>query len=434
MRKTRFYVSTIAATALLLTSCSSDDSPAETPVRPGGDNPDPTTEIVTKYLVTATPTASEGVADYILTVDDLDQGVISTEGNGIEQDGTYRYYVQNNGKFFSLLYGQGNPGAVTTYELNADGALEKLSDFQSETVQAFAPVDDDLLLMKISRNSDSPIASWYRLDTETSTFVGEGQINTQELADKENGEIAFFSWITQVGDKVFLPYFTVKACCDDRFGTEYPNEANIAVYSYPDMTLEKVITDDRTSFIGRYFIKGLSVDENGDTYAFSSGIAKNNNELTSTLPSAITRIKSGTTEFDDSYYFNLEEASNGYYVTTQMYLGNGKFLANMAEVAKKAEPNSEFATGPKYAIIDVYTESITWVTGMPDEANIVQLTARNNFVAEDGKTASVGITTDSGSYIYNIDVASAAATQGLEVQGGTITAIDKIESTVEVDN
>jgi len=433
MKRTRFYLSAIATTALLFMSCSSDDTPTETPVNPGGENPDPN-EIVAKYLVTATPTASEGVADYILTVDNLDQGVISTEGNGIEQDGTYRYYVQNNGKFFSLLYGQGNPGAVTTYELNADGALEKLSDFQSETVQAFAPVNDDLLLIKISRNSDSPIASWYRLDTETSTFVDEGQINTQELADKENGEIAFFSWITQVENKVFLPYFTIKACCDDSFGTAYPNEANIAVYSYPDMTLEKVINDDRTSSIGRYFINGLSVDEKGDAYAFSSAIAKNNNELATTLPSAITRIKSGTTEFDDSYYFNVEEASNGYYVTTQMYLGNGKFLTNMAEVSKKAEPGSEYGTGPKYAIIDVYAKSITWVTGMPDEANIVKVTARNNLVTEDGAAAYVGVTTQTGSYIYNIDVASAAATQGLEVQGGTITAIDKVETSAEVAN
>lgn len=127
------------------------------------------------------------------------------------------------------------------------------------------------------------------------------------------------------------------------------DEANIAVYSYPDMTLEKVVTDERIRFIGRYFINGLTVDEKGRCYAFSSSVAKYNYELVSTVPSAITRIKSGTAEFDDSYYFNIE-ASDGYYITTQMYLGNGKFLTNMAEIAKKAEPGSEFATGLKYAI------------------------------------------------------------------------------------
>ena len=74
-----------------------------------------------------------------------------------------------------------------------------------------------------------------------------------------------------------------------------------------------------------------------------------------------------------------------------MYLGSGKFLANMAEVAKKAEPNSEFATGLKYAIIDVYSESITWVTGMPAAANRAA-DRTEQFCDRRRKTASVGVT------------------------------------------
>ena len=35
MKTTRFYLSAIAATALLFASCSSDDSPTKTPVKPG---------------------------------------------------------------------------------------------------------------------------------------------------------------------------------------------------------------------------------------------------------------------------------------------------------------------------------------------------------------------------------------------------------------
>ena len=116
-----------------------------------------------------------------------------------------------------------------------------------------------------------------------------------------------------------------------------------------------------------------------------------------------------------------------------MYLGNGKFLANMAEVAKKAEPNSEFATGlnmPSSMCIPIDHLG----NGHARRGKHRAADRTEQFCDRRRKTASVGITTDSGSYIYNIDVANAAATQGLEVQGGTITAIDKIESTVEVDN
>ncbi|WP_339713734.1 DUF4374 domain-containing protein [uncultured Kriegella sp.] len=399
-------------------SCSSDDNNSTQK-----EEEEETPTAVSKYIITATPTASEGVADYILTADELNQGIISTEGNGVEQDGTYRYYVTNNNKFFSLLYGQGNPGAVTTYELNEEGTLDKLSDFQSETVQAFAAVDNDILLIKISRNTESPYAYWYRLDTETSQFVAEGQINTQELANKENGELAFFSWITQVGDKIYLPYFTVKACCNDTFGTDYPDEANIAVYSYPEMELETVIHDDRTSSIGRYFVNGLTVDEKGDAYAFSSGVATTNGELSTTKPSSITRINQGETTFDESYLFNVEEAIGGKYVTTHMYLGSGKFLVHLG----LSEEKGAYTTGKEFAIIDVYSETVTEVSGTPAVEDIVLVTARNNYVSEDGATAYVGITTETGSYVYNIDVATATATQGLEVQGGVITAISELE-------
>ncbi|MEH6658429.1 DUF4374 domain-containing protein [Leeuwenhoekiella marinoflava] len=411
MKKVKLNLGILGLLATFFVSCSdSDDSNS------GGDNGG---GIDSKYIITATPTASEGVADYILTADALDSGTITTAGNGIEQDGTYRYYVTSQNRFFSLLYGQGNPGAVTTYGLNSDGVLEKLSDFQSETVQAFAPVDDDILLMKISRNSDSPISSWYRLDTNTLQFTAEGQINTKELADKENGEIAFFSWITQVGNKVYLPYFTVKACCNDRFGTEYPNEANIAVFSYPEMEYEKTIHDERTSFIGRYFVNGLTVDETGDAYAFSSATATNNNEFTSTLPSAITRIKNGTTEFDE-YYFDLEAASGGLYLTDHIYVKNGKFIGIM-----KAEKSS--SSGNIYAVIDVYNQTYTEITGTPDPSTILGVTGRN-YVSEDGSTVYIGITTKAGSYVYSIDVAGATATRGLEVEGGVITAISKLDT------
>lgn len=402
---------------------ASDQCPQE--AGPASNNGCPLPTTTSKYIIAARPLAAEGVADYLLTANDLGTGSISTVGNGIEQDGTYRYYVTNNDKFFSLLYGQGNPGAVTTYGLNSEGELELLSDFQAETVQAFAAVDNDILMIKISRNATNPYSYWYKLDTNSLTIVAEGQINTQELADKENGEIAFFTWITQKDNKVYLPYFTIKATPEGAWGTDYPDEANIAVYSYPGMEYIETLTDDRTSFIGRYFLNGLTFDEQGDGYAFSSAVPMNSNyEVIPTLPSAVTRISDGNDAFDD-YYFDLEEASGGYVIDSHIYAGNGKFVGIMQN---KATMNSAWGGGTEYAIIDVYNKTFEWVTGIPDPATVTEVMYANNFVSEDGSTVSVGITTGTGSHVYNIDVATATATQGLEVQGGVITAIHSLES------
>jgi hypothetical protein len=427
MRKVNLFFIVFCGILLLgAGACSSDDG--DGPVNPGPDPIGGDPETVSKYIITATPLATEGVADYLLTADDLGSGSITTEGNGIEQDGTYRYYVTHNNKFFSLLYGQGNPGAVTTYQLDSGGALKKLSDFQAESMHVFGPAGDDILMIDVSRSADDPISHWYRLDTNTLQIVAEGEINGKELANKENGEIAHFSWMTAVGDKIFLPYFTMKACCDAGWETDYPDEANIAVYSYPGMEYIETISDDRTSFIGRYFSNGLTVDEQGDAYAFSAACPVNANwEIIPTLPSAITRIPDGSNAFDD-YYFNIEEASGGYVVNDHVYAGNGKFVGLMQNKSERIDP---WGGGTQLAVIDVYNKTFEWISGTPEPGTILFISLSNieGFTSEDGKTVSIGITTETASHVYNIDVASATATKGLEVVGGQITAINRLEGT-----
>lgn len=402
-----YFLAMASAIAIGFTSCDSDD-PQPGPV---------TSTAESRFIIASTPLASDGVADYLLTTESLTEGTVSTQGNGIEQDGTYRYYVTHKNKFFSMLYGQGNPGAVTTYQLNEAGDLEKVSDFQSETVHAFAPVDDDIVMVRVARSGE-PIGSWFRIDADEVQIVADGQWNLEEIAN--NGERAHFSWITQVGDKIFAPYFSIKGCCNDSFGTNYPDSAWVAVFDYPSMELNKVIKDDRTSFIGRYFLSGLEVDEQGDAYGFSSSVAASNGEITSTLPSAFVRIKEGELEFDQSYYFNVEELADGYYVASKTYAGNGKFIATMNKT------KDAYAAGNRFAVVDVYNKTLEWVTGAPSESEIVSVTT-NNYSEQNG-LAYIGITTGTGSMVYEFDVNTATATEGLQVEGGVITAISKLEA------
>ncbi|RZL13066.1 MAG: DUF4374 domain-containing protein, partial [Hymenobacter sp.] len=350
---TKNTLATLFVATAFLSSCSKDDA------NPGSRG---------NYILTVTPAASTGVADYLLNAPSLEAGSITTKGNGIEQDGTYRYYVTTNNKFFSMLYGQGNPGAVTAYT-NPGGKLNKVTNFQTETVQAFAPVDKDLLLFKISRNSASPTSTWYKVNTDNLLITADGSTNTLNLT--HNGELAHFTWLKQVGTKVFAPYFSIK---NTSFNTAYPDSAWIAVYNYADMKVEKVIKDNRTSFIGRYFTDGLSVTENGDVYAFSSAVATASgtsstgtatSTLSSTKPSAITRIKSGTTEFDQSYYLNFESISGGMNITNWLYLGNNLYLVNATAKAEKGA----YAVGKTIGILDVNAKTFKAVTGLPAAAD-----------------------------------------------------------------
>jgi hypothetical protein len=89
-----------ALVAFTTFSCSSDSD------KPGNETGGGVDTGKTKYIITAT-TGAAGIADYLLTADDISKGSITTTGNGIEQDGSYRYYITAQNNFFSLLYGQG---------------------------------------------------------------------------------------------------------------------------------------------------------------------------------------------------------------------------------------------------------------------------------------------------------------------------------------
>ncbi len=407
----KFFAAAVCM-SLLFSACKKKDDGLE------GIQQD-TTDIYrgTKYIITASPNASTGVADYLLDTEDPSQGKISTLGNGVEQDGSYRYYTVNKGKFFSLLYGQGNPGAVTTYKFNKAGELVKISDFIAETVQVFAPVGDDILTIKVPRSGDNQTAFMYRIDANLSQIVDTKPINIVELAG--NGERAHFTWAKQVGNKVFAPYMSIKGCCGDVFGTAFHDSSYIAVFSYPGLELEKVIKDDRTSYFGAYFNDGLAVDENGDVYAFSPAAATEATVHKSTTKSAFVRIKANTTEFDD-YYFDVQTASGGHHIRQQTYIGNGKILLNMYGDANKLTGN------PKLAIADLYSKSFTWISGLPAEINTISTPYNNNTISENKSKLFVGINTPEGSWVYSIDANTAAATKGMEVQGGKITSIVKV--------
>ncbi len=394
-----FFASALIAATLA--SCSKSDNG---PANPGN------------FIIAATPVASTAVADYLLTASSLDTGKVSTTGQGVEQDGTYRYYVTHNNKFFSMLYGQGNPGAVTAYNI-VGGNLNKVANFQTETVQAFAPVNNDLLLVKLPRNLTTPNALWYQVSTESLSITGQGNFDATKLAN--NGEIAHFSWIKQVGNKVFAPFFCI---FNNSFSTNFPNTAWIAVFSYPEMKFEKLITDNRTSFIGKYFTDGLAVTENGDVYAYSPAVAAKDGKMTSTLKSAITRLKANTTEFDQSYYLDFEGISGGNNITSWIYVGNNTFVTFSTTPAEKGA----YSDGVNVGILNVANKTYKAVTGLPEKAKILDMTT-TNYTPKDGRTAYFGVNTTDGNYVYKVDASNATATQGLKVEGGMITAVQHLD-------
>ncbi|RAI97562.1 uncharacterized protein DUF4374 [Chitinophaga skermanii] len=399
---------------IALAACSKDDNGSPK----GNTGGEGESKGKSRYVIAASPVGSLGeAANYLVTADSLHTGTVTTTGNGIEQDG-YRYYAFHKNKLFSLLYGQGNPGAVTAYTLDTTGKLTRVANLLTETVQVFGKVDNDLLLVKVPRSGDAN-AGMFRVNADTPRIVGSNTINTINLAG--NGERAHFTGAYQVGNKVYMPYYTIKGITGAVFHTDYTDSTWIAVFSYPGLQYERTIKDNRTSYIGYYFAQnGLKVTENGDIYAFSGAVQNGAGVKPSTKPSAIVRIKSGASDFDKSYFFNVQEKAGGRHLKAETYFGNGKFLVSFYVEPGKTEGFIQ------WAVVDVINQSLTWVTGAPPSSAILHVSMFNS-VEENGKTIGVGITTAEGTWIYNFEAATAKATRGLKVEAGSVTGLGKLK-------
>ncbi len=411
MKRIKFSVFAMLLMGVINTSCDkSDDSNPVNPIEKGEE----------RYVIAAVPVEFSDTADYLLTTESLESGSITTSGNGIEQDG-YRYYLTVKNKFYSMLYGQGGPGAVTTYGLSTSGKLTKTNDFVTETVQVISEIGGDIMLCKVPRSGQTE-ARWFNISTDKNEIVNSGAIDIVQLAN--NGERAHFTGFTLVGTKLIAPYMSIRGVAGgDVWGTSYPNTSWAAVYAYPSMTLEKVITDDRTSYLGGYYLNGLVRDEKGDAYGFSSANVKGDqDQLLTTKPSAIVKIDAKSVDFDKNYFFNLEQASGGAYIVDFKYAGNGNFIARM--INDKASNNDEI----RFAAINVYNKTFNWVTGLPSNLKDSGFATKGDYAPMDGKTVFVGINSPEGAFVYKFDAIGATATRGLKVEGGRITAISKISA------
>lgn len=351
----------------------------------------------------------------MLTAPSLDEGELDPDmKEGIEQDGKYRGYLAHKGHFYSFLFGQSDPGDVTVYNVNEAG-LQLTSKFTTETMTARGTFDNDIVMIKNAWEPAEYTAKWYRYDTDKKQLVGQGELDARELSDTE-GERAFFTSIQQVGDKVFAPFWSIESA--RTFRTSNPDMTHLAIFSYPDMKLEKVLRDSRTGSIGAYFISGIEVDEQGDAYVIGTKLGPDIAGKASTVtPGGFMRIKKGTNEYDKLYFLNVTDASGGKWIYKKLYLGKGNFLLTLGDKHNQYATMS-VAYPVRFAVVNVYDGSFKWISGLPDQI-VYSSPYSANYSPLDGKTGYVPITGTSSNGqlittgIYKFDAESATATLGL---------------------
>jgi len=403
--KTKFkYLMALAISGGFLAACSNDDPSPEVPVE--GDS---------RYVFQIQSVGSdEETATYIVPVADITQGSVSTTGVGTETDG-YSFINQNN-RIFGLVWG--GQGPITPYKLNKAGKIEETGNTINAVVAlAYGRVNDDAFVFtSLTSTKENPTATIMSYDAKNLQISNQNSFDITKVSG--NDEVAILSGIFQVDNKLYAPFYCEPGVAGQN--TKYKDNTWVAVFDYPSLKFEKVITDDRTGVSGFWFCqRSLQQIENGDTYVWSGAFGSKN-------PSAFIRIKKGTEEFDQSYFFDVEAKTGGKKIVRGNYLANGKFLvALLVDGNDDSERDGGGPVNVQLAIADVLNETITYINGAPEyEAPWYDFPV---YTEADGKTAQFVLRESPERYaVYTIDIESASATRGLEIIGSNVSSISKL--------
>lgn len=402
-----WFLAAAGLAGMTLASCSESDDPG---------SGDPPGEDISRYVFQVASVGSgEETATYIVPVEDISGGSVSTTGTGTETDG-YSFINQNN-MIFGLVWG--GQGPITPYKLNDEGkVVETGATVNAVVALTYGTVNDDsFVFTSLTSSKENPIATIMRYDTEKMILGERSTFDVSKITGTD--EIAVLSGIFQVDDKLYAPFYCTPGVSGQT--TKYKDSTWVAVFSYPELEFEKVIRDGRTGQSGFWFCqKSLQQVEDGDVYLWSGAFSSNN-------PSAFVRIKQGAGAFDPSYFFDVEAKTGGRKIVRGAYITGGKFLVAVEETPGSVPPERD-GGGParvKLAIADVYDQSVTYVTGAPAyEAPWYDFPV---YYEGDGRTVQFVLRESPERYaVYTIDANAATATRGLEIIGSNVASISKL--------
>ena len=461
--KNSFFLCGLTATAfagMVMSGCSDSDDAA-----PGVDNQDKG-----EFVIATSVTASNNTTNVLLTSHTLDNGSVSTVGNGLVNDGATQWVFFGDDYLYGLTYNQGNAGTTRSYIMNSDNELEARSgEFAVKRFTTYGVYDRYIMT---SSTGDGPksyadangylpkmfLLSYLDVAAETYTtnntenkvfmsenFLGNGEFVTlagildhdnkiysvavpmglsQYGAAFENGK-----WIAEGNADLVKTEDGGSASSAYKKGelqwTQYPNECWVAIFNDKDLSSKTLIKTDKISYAcGRFksqYYQTIWAADNGDVYVFSPSYAKTmiDTRQQTTLPAGVVRIPKGKANFDD-YYCNLEEQSNGKSFLRCWHIGDDYFLLVMYD-----RPLTEKGFAAKeLAVFKAGSKKLTYVTGLPSTESISDF---GNTAYSDNGNAYIAVTTTEGyPAIYKIDVSSAVATKGLTVEATQISGLGKL--------
>ncbi|GGF50074.1 DUF4374 domain-containing protein [Echinicola rosea] len=423
IRKNLFTLG-IAGAALGFVACSSEDDPTPTP--------DPT-ESEEMFFISVDGESAE----YIITTPTLDQDLtLAGAGTELEQSGYRWIFNEDPSVAVGLIYAQGDPGIGLGYQLDSDGALNRVGQFQITSrftsygffdnyaitsVGGQTPVDENGNALIDENGLERSDAVTFNIVDYTSGLA----LDTKTILTKDvivSGQQATFSGIVDFGNGEFLTGVVASNPKDPEQGGGsstgeiiYPDSCWVAALD-ADMNITRVYRSNKLSYSsGRFrsqYYSQISKDDQGNAYVFSGAYDEN-----TTKPAGALRINSGAEDFDANYFFNIEEKSDGFKFRNVWHITEDYFLL---EFYNELEGSS--STGAtQYGIVKMEDQTFNWVGGeFPAKESIVDTGLP---MAYDGKLYFPVTVDGELPALYIIDPTTAEGTKGISIDANAVNSI-----------
>ncbi len=389
-------------------ACSSDDT---------SSLPQDTPEDFNPYVISLAVQGSEGdFTYYTVPFSDVMEGTLSARGQGIEQPGYYDFTQIDH-----TIYAIGGLDDVDMVGLRKDeehSSLVVAGKVSFDNSLSDLKKADEHTLVSVTMNAASGVIVFHKFDLNAVTATDKITVPVSALVDLDTDEGLSYSGMEISGDHLFLSYYISNP---ETFETTHTDQAAVAVFSYPSLEFEKVITDSRVGPIGGFNVaSGLVKDEQGNVFAVSHSNPANGFSQ-STKPSGILKITAGETEFDPDYFFDITQATDGGNTAHLVYLGDGKAFAEVNTSPRSTQ--EVWSDSPlRSAVVDLNKQEVNFIKGIAQHKG----NGRRLPLWQDAEQVYISIPEANEIYIYRIDIHSYEATKGAIVEANFIAGIFKL--------
>ncbi|MBU2912576.1 DUF4374 domain-containing protein [Reichenbachiella agariperforans] len=374
------------------------------------DDPEPNTKpsVEVDFAISTVSGAWPDQTTYIQGVESLDFTSLGNE-NAIELTGSART-VSYEGSVYAIP--SGAPANLIKYSINTNGVPEEEERIVVPGANTFSTLYFESGTVAYGTVAGG-ISKLIIFDPSTMRITDEVSLTAITQKFPEATRTYYMDMIGRDG-KLFMGIHY-----ENNFAPVNDN-AYVAVIDLSTNTVEKVISDTRTGmfFNGPALNSGMILDANGNIYVQTLGTTN----AGGAAPSGVLRIKSGETDFDPDYFFDLEEAVGNICYGIYHTSSGRTFTANVQDETDFWE----YATGEpqfKYVEIDLEaTESLGNVPGLPTTYG-----SRTMIVHElEDQKLLFTIATNDENAVYEFDTNTNTSSKLFVSTGGYISGLEKL--------